>query len=333
MGYNGNQGQGGFWAQRGAGRVPVREPEVFELRAFCAAATLGSIAAAARSLHVSQPALSKRLRTLEAVAGTRLFDRSSRGVTLTPDGAHLFGAARRLLATADTVQALMRGPSEPDPVRIASTPVIAELRLPEVLADLAVLDASLSVDVIVGSSTFVRELLREERCDLGIAAIDPERPPDPLFRGKVLWRDEVVVAIPPGHPWHDLPVIPLEEFASAEFVQDGLSASSSRIVAAALEQRGLEPRPPVALISSPAAVMAVARATNRPALISTMSLDSSQARGLVVKRVEGMNFDREFALLWRGSVPALGGPVMTIAQYLLDLPFARSRTPGLLSEG
>lgn len=333
MGYDGDQGQGGFWVQGGTRRTPVREPEVAELRAFCAAATLGSIAAAARSLHVSQPALSKRLRTLEAVAGAQLFDRSTRGVTLTPEGAHLFGAARRLLTTADTVHALMKGPGVPQPVRIASTPVIAELRLPEMLADLAVVDPALSVEVIVGSSTFVRELLREERCDLGIAAIDPERPPDPLLRGKVLWRDEIVVAVPPDHAWRELPVIPVEEFASAELVQSGVSASSSRIVAAALEQRGLEPGPPAALISSPAAVMATALATNRPALISLMSMAQSQTRGLMIKRVEGMNFDREFALLWRGSVPALGGPVLTIAQYMLDLPFARSRTPGLISEG
>lgn len=332
MATTGDRGYGNFWAQPGAGHTPVREPEVAELRAFCAAATLGSIAAAARSLHVSQPALSKRLRALENVAGAQLFDRSTRGVTLTTEGAHLFGAARRLLTTADTVHALMRGPTVPAPVRIASTPVIAEIRLPEVLADLAALDASLSVDVIVGSSTFVREMLREERCDLGIAAIDPERPPDPVLRGKVLWRDEVVVAVPPGHPWQRFSAIPLEDFASAELVQNGASASSSRIVAAALEHRGLEPAPAAALISSPPAVMATALATNRPALISMMSSREATARGLSIKRVEGMNFDREFALLWRGSVPALGGPVLTIAQYLLDLPFARSRTPGTVSE-
>ncbi len=328
MASNSDPAGNGFWGHGAVRRTPVREPEVAELRAFCAAATLGSIAAAARSLHVSQPALSKRLRILETVAGAQLFERSTRGVTLTNEGAQLFGAARRVLTTADTVQALMRGPSAPEPVRIASTPVIAELRLPELLADIASIDASLSVDIVVGSSTFVREMLREERCDLGIAAVDPERPPDPMLRGKVLWRDEVVVAVPPGHPWVDQPAIPLQEFAAAELVQNSAAASSSRIVAAALEHRGLSQPRPAALISSPHAVMATSLATGHPALISMMSANEAHARGLTIKRVESMNFDREFALLWRGSVPALGGPVLTIAQYLLDLPFARSRTPG-----
>jgi DNA-binding transcriptional LysR family regulator len=325
---HGDLGRHGFWGNGTASRTPVRDPEVAELRAFCAAATLGSIAAAARSLHVSQPALSKRLRMLEAVAGVQLFDRSSRGVTLTTEGAQLFSAARRVLTTADTVQALMRGPSAPEAVRIASTPVIAELRLPELLARIASVDSSLAVDLVVGSSTFVREMLREERCDLGIAAVDPERPPDPLLRGKVLWRDEVVVAVPPGHPWVELNAIPLQDFAAAELVQNSAAASSSRIVAAALEHRGLYQPPPAALISSPQAVMATSLSTGHPALISMMSAAEAKARGLVIRRVESMNFDREFALLWRGAVPALGGPVLTIAQYLLDLPFARSRTPG-----
>src|ERR1700749_1103344 len=103
------------------GHVPVRDLEVGELRAFCAAATLGSIAEAARAMNVSQPAMSKRLRSLETVAGTELFERSSRGVTLTASGVQLYSAARRLLHSADSVQALIKAPGPTMPVRIASS--------------------------------------------------------------------------------------------------------------------------------------------------------------------------------------------------------------------
>jgi DNA-binding transcriptional LysR family regulator len=87
----------------------VREPELAELRSLCKAADLGSIGRAARELHLSQPGLSKRLRRLEAVAGTTLLERSTRGVTLTDAGAQLCRAARPLLAAADSVRALMCG--------------------------------------------------------------------------------------------------------------------------------------------------------------------------------------------------------------------------------
>ena len=50
-------------------RRSIRGPEIAELRAFCAAVDLGTLGKAAVSLKISQPALSKRLRTLEAAAG------------------------------------------------------------------------------------------------------------------------------------------------------------------------------------------------------------------------------------------------------------------------
>ena len=87
-------------------------------------------------MKVSQPAMSKRLRALEHVAGAELFERSSRGVTLTQAGVQLYSAARRLLRSADSVQALIKTPPTM-PVRIASSPTIAELRLPQVLSELA----------------------------------------------------------------------------------------------------------------------------------------------------------------------------------------------------
>src|SRR5258708_11308399 len=90
---------------------PVRSAEVAELRAFCAAVDLGSLGRAARLLRVSQPALSKRLRTLEAISGARLLDRSPRGVTPTPAGARLDVEARKLLVHAETVDERMAGRS------------------------------------------------------------------------------------------------------------------------------------------------------------------------------------------------------------------------------
>jgi DNA-binding transcriptional LysR family regulator len=303
----------------------VREPEVAELRAFCAAATLGTIAEAARSLNVSQPALSKRLRTLEAVVGAELFQRSTRGVTLTDAGAHLYSAARRLLSSADTVQALLSNPAAASPVRIAASPTVADLRLPDVLANIARVEASLSVEVIAANSPVVRDLVREGRVDLGIAGVDPDRPQDDGLTDKVIWRDEVIVAVPDGHAWVDYDEIPAVEFAETPMVQLDPWSNSSRVVATALIHAGLQRALPYAAIGSSTAVVAVARATGRPALLSQLVAREHDGLGFTIRRVEGMRFDREFALVWTGQVSDLPAPVQVIAQYILDLPFARSR--------
>ena len=100
-------------------RRPIRTPDIAELRAFCAAADLGTLGRAAIALGVSQPALSKRLRALEAAAGADLLTRSPTGVTLTAAGRRLYPEARRLLDQAEVVDELL-GVSVPSPRPSAS---------------------------------------------------------------------------------------------------------------------------------------------------------------------------------------------------------------------
>lgn len=304
----------------------MREPEVADLRAFCAAASLGSIAGAARSLNVSQPALSKRLRMLETLAGEALFERSTRGVRLTAAGVHLYGAARRLLASADTVRALMQNPVAAPPVRLAASATIAEVRLPRVLADLAQVEPELAVELLTTNSPVARSLVREGRCDLGLTALDPDGLPEDGLSEKVIWRDEVVIAVPPGHPWVALDEIPAEVLAATPVVQRDPMSNSSRVVAAALDRAGLQRVPPAVGIGSTAAVLEVARSTRTPALLSLLAVREFAAdQGFVVRRVAGMRFDREYALVWAGALGDLPVAVQAVAQHMLDLPFARSR--------
>ena len=308
------------------GHVPVRDLEVGELRAFCAAATLGSIAEAARAMGVSQPAMSKRMRALEHVAGAELFERSSRGVTLTQAGVQLYSAARRLLRSADSVQALIRSPPAM-PVRIASSPTIAELRLPQVIAEMATGERALTVELISANSELVRELVRDGRSDLGVASVDPYALYADGLEERIVWRDELVVVVPPGHPWEALEEIPAEEFAETALLQRDPWSNSSRIVGATLERQGLERTEPQAVVGSAATLMAVAQATGVPALISILAARANPGQRLEVRRVDGLRFGLEYALVWAGPMLDLRLEVQAVASHIMHLPFARPR-PG-----
>lgn len=72
-----------------------------ELETLVACAADGSMAAAAAGLGVSRPAVAKRIRKLEDLAGLPLLERSGRGVTLTSEGAALLANARRILDERD----------------------------------------------------------------------------------------------------------------------------------------------------------------------------------------------------------------------------------------
>ena len=125
----------------------------------------------------------------------------------------LYSAARRLLRSADSVQALIKNPAASTPVRIASSPTIAELRLPQVLSDLAAGEQGLTAELISANSELVRELVRDGRSDLGIASVDPYATYADGLEERIVWRDELVVVVPPGHAWEALDEIPADEFA------------------------------------------------------------------------------------------------------------------------
>src|ERR1700746_1506885 len=78
------------------------------LSVFYGVARAGSVNAAARLLHTSQPAVSREVRTLEERLGVVLFDRLPRGMRLTEAGQMLFGYAEKIFALEKAAERAMR---------------------------------------------------------------------------------------------------------------------------------------------------------------------------------------------------------------------------------
>jgi DNA-binding transcriptional LysR family regulator len=279
---------------------PVRSAEIAELRAFCAAVDLGSLGRAARLLSVSQPALSKRLRALEAVAGAQLLERSPRGVRPTPAGNALYLEARKLLAQAEAVDDLMAGLSDDErPIRLASSHTIAEFVLPGPLVEFERRhERHLSVELVVANSIVVRELVREGRAEFGIGALEEAGVPEGL-RAIDFCEDEVVVAVPAGHPWEAFGEVPLDDFLGTPMVMRDPSANTRRIVSAALREHDLELAPPLAEVGSTSALRETAVSENAPALLSRLAVGTRP--DLVVRPVNGLRFPRRFVFLLGGE--------------------------------
>jgi DNA-binding transcriptional LysR family regulator len=174
--------------------------ELGQLRAFLAVAEELHFRRAAERLHVAQPPLSRTIKALERELGTRLFDRNTRSVSLTPSGQALIGPAREVLEAVRRTQAAVRAADEGEVglVRIAFAGVSTH-RLVAALAR-AVRSSRPGIQLELFSQTFAQPAMKkliqgETDIALGRWDVIPAE-----VHAEVVMPDALVVALPDTHP-------------------------------------------------------------------------------------------------------------------------------------
>ena len=168
-----------------------------QLRAFDAVARAGSFTAAARRLHVTQPAVTSHVRALEGYYEVDLFRRRGRGVEPTELGEHLAAISRRLFALEDDAVELLRATKalERGSLRVSAdgpyfaVPLVAAFR--ERYPGVRI---SMSID---NSARIVDNLL-EERCDVGVL---PATDVDERMHTATLAHHRTVLFVSARHEW------------------------------------------------------------------------------------------------------------------------------------
>jgi DNA-binding transcriptional LysR family regulator len=101
--------------------VTTGEPNWDDIRIFLAVARAGSLTEAARRLRLSQPTIGRHLRSLEDLAGARLFDRLPNRLELTAQGRALLQASEGMEEGAGVVLRQLQQAAEPEPVQVTAT--------------------------------------------------------------------------------------------------------------------------------------------------------------------------------------------------------------------
>jgi DNA-binding transcriptional LysR family regulator len=276
-----------------------------QLQAFCAVVERKSFSQAAERLGVTQPAVSLQVRALEQRLGQTLLDRSGRRVEPTEAGRRLYRSAQKMLALEAQ---LLEEVSEDDGALTgtlaigASTGPGAHL-VPLLLCDFQREHPDLHVALSIWDTQTVIDRVADRDVELGVVgALRRHR----SLEFEPLVRDEIVLAVPPGHRAAG-GTLPVDELRSETMIvmQEGAGVRQvieEELRRAGLRLRGVEPKLELGLQES---VKSAVAAGFGVAFISRTAIEGELAKGtLAAARVEGIEPARQIYLVRaRGRVP------------------------------
>lgn len=270
-----------------------------QLAAFCAVVERKSFSQAAERLGVTQPAVSLQVRALEKRLGAQLLDRSGRRVEPTEAGLRLYRGAQRLLALEEQLVDEVAGGAAGElagDLRLGASTGPAAIVVPLLLCEFQRENPQLKVSLAVHDTQSIVDLVAERELELGIVGAARRHRSvsfEPFF------KDEVILACPPGHRFAGR-TVDLDELRSEQLIVMQEGAGVRQIVedelrALGARLRDLDVRLELGLQES---VRSAVQAGYGIAFISRSAVESELAAGtLVAARVQGIHATREISLV------------------------------------
>jgi DNA-binding transcriptional LysR family regulator len=267
--------------------------ELRHLRHFVAIAEAGSMALAARRLHLSQPALSRQIQELERSLGVKLFDRVGRRIVLATDGGEMLARSRRLLAEAESFRerAAALGGAEGGVLRVGTTPQFLEAGMPEVLAAYRKRHPRVEVRVTEGGGDQLEPAVEQGELHLlapTFRAVEP-------LKSTLLYPVRVLAVMSRRHRLATRRTLAVPDIANETLLMLAPGFGSRRIFDEACRAAGAEPRVLVES-RSPSSLIAMAAAGHGIAIVpSVVRLSGAVA-------VAGLRRDGRALGLWAQAV-------------------------------
>ncbi|HUI68803.1 MAG TPA: selenium metabolism-associated LysR family transcriptional regulator [Nitrospirota bacterium] len=289
--------------------------DLHQIEIFCMLIKLRSFSGAAEALHLTQPTVSGHIKNLESDLGVMLLDRLGKRVVPTEEGEILYRYGQKLLVLRDHARQEIEAISGKMSglLKIGGSTIPGAYILPLLIGAFKKEHPSLSVQLMIDDTAKVTQAVKDGDLCIGVVGA---RVADGHLESHAFLTDELVVAVPAGHPWAHRKMIPVEALKTEPFIQREEGSGTRRIMEEHLEESGfsLTDLNTVAVVGSSDAVRQAVKAGLGVSILSIRALqDDIQAGRIVAVRLKGLQLERSFSIiLLKGKSRSL------ICQVFLD---------------
>jgi len=271
-----------------------------ELEIFCRVVELESFSRAAEAVFLVQASVSERIASLEKKVGTRLLDRLGRKVIPTAAGELLYKHAVLLLQMKETAQQEMEKflGLEQGEISMGGSTIPGEYILPDLIGRFNKQYPHLSVKLIIADSSEIENRVLAGEIEIGV--IGSKSLHANLLCQK-LWQDELVLAVPAGHPWARRKAVSLQELREAPFILREEGSGTLKILEAYLRdcgENGTNAFQVSARFGSSTAVKEGIKSGLGLSILSARAIETEVKAGLIkALKVKGLAMSRNFFLI------------------------------------
>jgi len=273
--------------------------DLHQIEIFCSLIKLRSFSKAAEALYLTQPTVSGHIKNLEAELGVKLLDRLGKRVVPTEAGEVLSRHGQKLLALRDQARQELEGlaGNVSGLLKIGGSTIPGAYILPTVIGAFKKKYPASSIHLYINDTAKTTEAVLSGELQIGVVGA---RSVDPHLEIHPFLKDELVVAVPPGHPWARKKNISVNALAGEPFILREKGSGTRRVMEERLGKAGFSPADlnPVAIMGSSDAVRQAVKAGLGVSILSIRALrDDIQANRLVAVQVKGVPFERSFSVI------------------------------------
>jgi DNA-binding transcriptional LysR family regulator len=267
-----------------------------QLEVFAGVYELRSFSRTASALRLTQSTVSEHVRLLEEELGTRLFDRLSRETVPTRAGELLYGYARQMLAlrsqarqAVDSFLGQVTGT-----LLIGASTIPGEYVLPAVIGRFRERHPRVAITLQISDTRGTVQAVLDGLVDAGVVGADPG---NRGLESRALMPDELVLVIPPGHPWSGRSDATLDDLKTQPLIVREAGSGSRQALERALEAggRSLGEMQVIAEMGSTSAIKQAVKAGVGVSVMSSRAAEDECRHGLLAcVKLKDLSVTRQF---------------------------------------